>query len=308
MSIHLNVSDIPYKWSPKRRSRASHRPRFLEHRLLTPHYHTAVYGLVRGDIDLSCSFSASVWLSDCQTWFSNILDVHVCLPQHKQERVVVNPDLFRRSRQPIHFPLWRFEAIIRKSQSGSFTCGRWNAKPAVGNESACHFSLLTIPATLVVMVRGDQLVQFRVSVLVRNATCDPSLNPLHHQLSLIFACNWSTFYPQYDVIVRCSVGLILEVVSYWTEYLPFQNDSLKEIIKFLWEYLWHWDRVFRAMLACWVAVHYIVDFPEVVRVNDHLLNYQTNEFLDSYNFETERDIFLIYVAGFRATTFWLVLN
>ena len=113
----------------------------------------------------------------------------------------------------------------------------WKAKPAVGDESVFHFfSLLTIPTTLVVPVFGDQLVQLRVSVLLRNATRDSSLNPLQHNLRLILSYNWSTFYPQYKVVVWSSSGLVLlfiEVVSNWTKYLPFQDDSLKEVMKLL---------------------------------------------------------------------------
>jgi hypothetical protein len=72
------------------------------------------------------------------------------------------------------------------------------------------FPSLAIPTALVALVLIYQLMQFWIAVFIWNAARDSLLNPLQNLFRFILANSWSTIYPQYDVVVWCSPGLILQ--------------------------------------------------------------------------------------------------
>ena len=78
------------------------------------------------------------------------------------------------------------------------------------DESATYFILATtVFVVFVILGFGDQLVQPWVAGLVGNAVGYPFLDPLQYHIIVILPCHGDTIYPQEDVVVWCSPGLVL---------------------------------------------------------------------------------------------------
>ena len=115
-----------------------------------------------------------------------------------------------------------------------------NPKPTVSDENATYFLLAR--TVVVILVSGDQLVQPWVGGLVGNAAGDPFLDPLQYHIVIILPCHGGTIYPQENVVVWCSPGLVLfieEVVGNSTQCFSIQNHSSEEVVKFLRKFPQH---------------------------------------------------------------------
>ena len=160
-------------------------------------------------------------LSNGQCGFPNELYVRVCLPQHQKEWIYSN--LCRQLRQFLNLPLTTFEALVHRSQSGTFTRLMWKTKPTVGDVSTLDlFPSLAIPTTLVVLVLCDQPMKLWISVFIWNAARSSVLNQPQSLFRFVNTCYWCIFYPEEDVVVWCSSGLILlvKVVGHTFQHSP----------------------------------------------------------------------------------------
>ena len=122
-------------------------------------------------------------------------------------------------------------------QSRSFTYLSWKPKSATSDECVFHpFPLLAILVALVVLVIGDQLVQFWVTSLLKDAAGNSLLItvvPHHHYLCQQLGHHLSPG--------RCgsAVQLLSDTPSCSSEQpchlssSTFQNDKVEEIVKLL---------------------------------------------------------------------------
>ena len=194
--------------------------------------------------------------------------VHVGLPQHEDQRVVVvDPGFHFRAWKVVHFPVGQFHAFLHSQQCGLVTLLSWKTKPAASDERVLHsFPSPAVVVALVELVLGDQLVQLWVAGLLRYAAGDPLLDPLQYHISVVTPGHGGTFYPQQDVVVRCSAGLVLllvEVVGHLSKYLTFQNNRVEEVVKLLREFARHRDGVLCAQPPRGIATIHIVHLPQV---------------------------------------------
>ena len=160
----------------------------------------------------------------------------------------------------------QFHAFLHRQQCGLITCLSWKTKPAASDERVLHsFPSPAVVVALVELVLGDQLVQLWVAGLLRYAAGDPLLDPLQYHISVVTPGHGRTFYPQQDVVVRCSAGLVLlvEVVGHLPKYLSFQNDRVEEVVKLLREFARHRDGVLCAQPPRGIAATHIVHLPQV---------------------------------------------
>ena len=126
----------------------------------------------------------------------------------------------------------KLHALLHRQQICTFSCLSGKPKPTTSDESATYFLLATtVVVAFVILVFGDQLVQPWVGGLVGNAAGDPFLDPLQYHIIVILPCHGGTIYPQEDVAVWCSPGVVLlleEVMGNSTQCFPFRITVRKK--------------------------------------------------------------------------------
>ena len=106
-----------------------------------------------------------------------------------------------------------FEAFLYWVKLGTRTRFSRKVKFAGGDKQIFTFRKLsfafTVIAALVHLMPGDRAVEFRIGFLVWYVTGDPILNPCEYLFGWVMTDDGHTFYPQQNMIMRCTTSLIL---------------------------------------------------------------------------------------------------
>ena len=156
-----------------------------------------------------------------------------CLPQHESMRrrglLVVDPDLLGLMCKIVHLSVRKLHALLHRQQICTFLCLSGEPKPTTSDESATYFLLATtVVVAFVILVSGDQVVQLWVGGLVGNVAGDPFLDPLQYHVIIILPSHGGTIYPQEDVVVWCSPGLVLLLEKVVSNTFPFRITVQKK--------------------------------------------------------------------------------
>ena len=142
------------------------------------------------------------------------------------------------------------ESLINIIQFIAFTHFSRKGKPAlcdVGRTTL--FGSLTVFATLVPLVFGDQCVQLRVGICLWNLASNLFIDPTHDFLWKVLMNSRIIFNPHNDVIMwgpMCLVLFFEKVMCNRTKNLAPQDHSIEECLKLLGKFSRHGDRVFTA--------------------------------------------------------------